>query len=160
MAYYTLLDIKVPCSYILMNNKNEKSYELVFKSLLKIITIDNSIDLKIITITTNFEKGILNAVKTTFKNIRHVGCMFHYIKNIRLNLLKIGLINNEIVELSDELLKNLGTNPFKINDNPNIIVEIFNQFETQYKETDYFNILKDLKNIIMILRYIILIMDL
>ena len=50
MAYYTLIDLKIPCSYILMNNKNEKCYELVFKSLLNIITMDNSIDLKIISI--------------------------------------------------------------------------------------------------------------
>ena len=137
MAYYTLIDLKIPCSYILMNNKNEKSYELVFKSLLNIITMDNSIDLKIISITTDFEKGILNAVKTVFKNIRHVGCMFHYIKNLRLNLLKIGLINNEISNLTKELLINLGTISFKINDNPNIIEEIFKRFETQYKGTDY-----------------------
>ena len=137
MAYYTLIDLKFPCSYILMNNKNEKSYELVFKNLLNIITMDNSIDLKIISITTDFEKGILNAVKTVFKNIRYVGCMFHYIKNLRLNLLKIGLINNEISNLTKELLINLGTISFKINDNPNIIEEIFKRFETQYKGTDY-----------------------
>ena len=63
--------------------------------------------------------------------------MFHYIKNLRLNLLKIGLINNEISNLTKELLINLGTISFKINDNPNIIEEIFKRFETQYKGTDY-----------------------
>ena len=67
MAYYTLIDLKFPCSYILMNNKNEKSYELVFKNLLNIITMDNSIDLKIISIKQILKKEYYLQLKQYLK---------------------------------------------------------------------------------------------
>ena len=121
-----------------MNIKHEKSYELVFKSLLNIITIENTVKLNLISVTTDFEKSLTNAVKKVFNNIRHIGCLFHFVKNIRLNLLKIGLINNEIIHITDEFLKDLSSTPFRINDNPIIIEDIFEKYEKFYNNTDYY----------------------
>lgn len=53
----------------------------------------------------DFEKSITNAGIIVFKYIGHIRCLFHFVKKIRLNLLKIGLINNVIFPITDEKLK-------------------------------------------------------
>ena len=63
-----------------------------------------------------------------------IGSLFHFIKNVRLNLVRIGLYNNNIVEIIDLLLKNIGILPFKINDNNNIINYIFKEFDNKYSK--------------------------
>ena len=80
-------------------------------------------------------------VKEVFPNTRHVGCLFHFIKNIRLNLLKLGLYNEEIKEKTYNLLKAIGQFPFKYNDNNNNIIEqTFNYYEKIYEDGENKNI--------------------
>ena len=62
-----------------MNNKTQISYEIVLSTLYDIITEKNTVKLNVITISTDFENGLINACKNIFKNIRHVGCLFHYV---------------------------------------------------------------------------------
>ena len=104
MGYNSHLNLKVPCCFILMNNKSQTSYEISLSSLYNIITEYHNNSLNIISICTDFEEALINAVKLVFKNIRNVGCLFHYIKNIRLNMQKIGLLKDEIKNNSETLL--------------------------------------------------------
>ena len=91
-----LLDLKVSCCYVLLNNKFQLSYEIVLGLIKNIITENNSYEIKLLIITTVFEKGLINTVKLVFKNIRTVGCLFHYVKNIRLNMQKLSLFKKII----------------------------------------------------------------
>jgi len=134
MAYSQVINKKIPCAYILMNNKLKKSYDLVFTSIFNIISLDNNKSIKLVTITTDFEKALIASVKKVFTNIRHVGCLFHYIKILRLNLSKIGLFRNNIKDVTIKFLTKLGAIPFRFNDNPNIIGEIFDEYNTLYIE--------------------------
>lgn len=45
---------------------------------------------------------------------------------------KIGLLKDEIKEITESLLKELGTIPFKINNNKNIVNDIFNQYVSKF----------------------------
>ena len=146
MCYNSIIDKKIPCSFILMNNKSQKSYELVLKKLYNIITFEDSKALKLISITSDFEKGLINAIKTVFKKTRHVGCFFHYVKNVRLNMLKIGLLSDDVKNISVNLLNRLAQIPFFINNNIEIIKEIFKEYDKIYhnlKLTVKFKIFRD-----------------
>jgi len=134
MAFIQYLDIKVPCIYILMNPKTQKSYEIVLQSVFNIITNDNNRSFNINSISTDFKEGLINATNKIFLKVRKIGCLFHFIKNIRLNLNKIGLYNTNISDKIDILLSRIGTIPFKIQNNNKIIDEIFNEFEKYYKD--------------------------
>ena len=140
MAYYQLIDVKVPCAYILMNNKSQISYEIVLNKLKDIITYNNNIELKVISISTDFEVALINGTKIVFKNIRHVGCLFHYVKNIRLNLSKLGLYNKNTIQLSNELLKELTTIPFKYQIDNKIFDKIFRIFEEKNSDNEFIHL--------------------
>ena len=96
MAYNLLIDAKIPCTYILLNNKLQNSYEIVLGILKYIITENNTYKINLISISIDIEEALANSVKTVFIDIRHTGCLFHYIKNIRLNMNKIGLFKKYI----------------------------------------------------------------
>ena len=63
MAYNSLIDLKVPCCYVLLNNKFQLSYEIVLGLIKDIITENNSFEIKLLSITTDFEEGLINSVK-------------------------------------------------------------------------------------------------
>ena len=68
---------KIPGSYILLNNKNESGYLKTLSEFRRLITIENTEKLNLTSISTDFENGIINAIKLVFPEIRHVGCLFH-----------------------------------------------------------------------------------
>ena len=96
-----------------MNNKSQISYKIVLNKLYNLITYHNKINLKVSSISTNFELALINATKNVFKKVRHVGCLFHFIKNIGLNLSKLGLFNNIIKNQTTDLLIDLSTIPLR-----------------------------------------------
>ena len=110
----------------------QKSYEIVLNTVKNIINDDNNIDYNIETIWSDFEEGIINAIYKIFNEIRHAGCLFHFIKNVRLNLVKIELYHCDITYITDLLLKKKGSLPFKIHDNNIIINDIFKEFDKKY----------------------------
>ena len=65
-----LLSQYIPCFYILMSNKSEILYDLIFKSILRILTQNNLYHVTYQTITTDTEIALINAVKINF------GCWF------------------------------------------------------------------------------------
>ena len=66
----------------------------------------------------------------------------------------------KILNITDELLKNLGTIPFKLMIIQILLLEFLINLKDNLKKLIILTIWKDLKNIIMILWYIILITDL
>ena len=60
-----------------MTNKTEILYDLIFKSVIRIITQQNSYPLNILTITTDTELALINAVHNNFPTSNRIGCWFH-----------------------------------------------------------------------------------
>ena len=88
-----LLSQYIPCFYILMSNKSEILYDLIFKSIIRILTQNNLYHVTFQTITTDTEIALINAVKSNFENTTRIGCWFHLKQNL-LNQAKVcGLLN-------------------------------------------------------------------
>ena len=66
-----------PGFFILMSNKSEILYDLIFKSLKRLISQQNIYDLSFKTITTDTEIALINAVKNNFDKATRIGCWFH-----------------------------------------------------------------------------------
>ena len=60
MAFNKLLDLKIPYIYALMNNKCEKAYDLVLTEISNLITLNDTIKIKVQSITSDFELGLIN----------------------------------------------------------------------------------------------------
>ena len=98
---------KIPGLYILMNNKSEKSYEIVFKSVLNIINKDKEYNLEIKSVVTGEEIELINVVKKVFPNARLISCLFHYKQDIMKNVKQYGLYKREHRKNSDFIITRL-----------------------------------------------------
>ena len=95
-----LLSQYIPCFYILMSNKSGILYDLIFKSIIRILTQNNLYHVTFQTITTDTEIALINAVKSNFENTTRIGCWFHLKQNL-LNQAKIcGLFNKKNTKIS------------------------------------------------------------
>ena len=107
-----LTNLKIPGLYILMNGNKEEFYNLIFKDIIDIITLQNKYSISIDTIVTDSEKGLINVVKKFFPTTRRISCLYHYKQDIILNLRIYGLYKKKIKKNSDFVLKKLGSLPF------------------------------------------------
>ena len=82
LYYDNEINKRAPGAYILLNNKKEKSYIQVLRQFKSIISLENTIKLKLISYTSDYEISLCNALERIFPNIRHVGCYYHYCDNI------------------------------------------------------------------------------
>ena len=64
----------IPGFYVLKSNKTEILYNMVFKTVKNILTQNNIYKLQIITITTDTETALINAINNNFDNIHRIGC--------------------------------------------------------------------------------------
>jgi len=80
---------KVSGSYILINNKLFKGYTLALNAFKRILTGGDKLQINLYSITINFEVGLIEAVQYVFPKCRILGCLFHYIKQVRLQLSNI-----------------------------------------------------------------------
>ena len=62
----------IPGFYILMSNKTEILYNMVFKSVKNILTQNNIYKLQIIIITTDTEPALINAINNNFGMIKRI----------------------------------------------------------------------------------------
>ena len=60
----------LPCFYILMSNRTEISYDLVFNSIKRILTQNQIYSLDIKTITTDTELALINSIKINFQKAK------------------------------------------------------------------------------------------
>jgi len=56
---------------------------------------ENTNNIKIKIIISDFEKPLIIAIKKVFKGIRQMGCYFHFVKNNRLKMSKLALFNSK-----------------------------------------------------------------
>ena len=108
-----IASLKIPGVYILMNGFSQDLYDLVFNSLINIITDNRKIDLDISSIITDTEKALINVVKKYFPNSQRIACYFHFKQDLLRNLKSYGLYKNSHKATSDLILKKLGKLPFK-----------------------------------------------
>ena len=88
MYYDIIIEKMIPGIFIVSNNKTHEGYLDSFfyiKNYIDFITNFNEDKIKFKTFTTDFEKCLFNAFDKIFnknKNIKHIGCYFHYLQNI------------------------------------------------------------------------------
>ena len=88
-----------PGFYILMTNKTEILYDLIFKSVKRIITQQNIYSLNILTITTDTEIALINAVNNNFPHVTRIGCWFHLNQDLIREAKIMGLFNSKNKEI-------------------------------------------------------------
>ena len=60
-----------------MSNKTENLYDLIFKSIIQILTQNNLYDIDIQSFTTDTEIALINSVNNNFKKAKRIGFWFH-----------------------------------------------------------------------------------
>ena len=96
MYYDIIIEKMIPGIFIVQNNKTTEEYLDSFLYLKNYI--DNIINydknkIKFKTFTTDFELALFNAFIIVFdkdNKIKHIGCYFHYLQNIKKYLQKHG----------------------------------------------------------------------
>ena len=82
-----------------MTNKTEILYDLIFKSVKRIITQQNIYSLHILTITRDTEIALINAVNNNFPNVTRIGCWFHLNQDLIREAKIMGLFNSKNKEI-------------------------------------------------------------
>ena len=75
---------KIPGDFLLLNNKFENSYILALSSIKNLLTINDTINISLESITCDFEKALLNSINKVFVNVRIICCLFHFVKNYKI----------------------------------------------------------------------------
>ena len=78
-----------------MTNRTEILYDLIFKSVIRIITQQKSYTLNILTITTDTELALINAVHNNFPTANRIGCWFHLNQDLIREAKIMGLFNKQ-----------------------------------------------------------------
>ena len=76
-----------------MSNKTEILYDLIFKSIIRILTQNNLYHIKFETITKDTEIALINAIKINFENSTRLACWFHLKQNLLNQAKTCGLLN-------------------------------------------------------------------
>ena len=128
-------ELYVPGIYILMNNKLKSSYIEIFNYINSNILNNINENNKNITITLDFESGLIESIKEVFFNAKMVGCYFHFKQALVRNAKKLGFGKNNYKNKLLQLINNeLGILPFKYNGNLNYITNKLKEYNNTYKE--------------------------
>ena len=132
-----------PYFYILMSNKSEILYDLVFKSILRILTQNNLYKISYQTITTDTEAALINAINANFNESQRIGCWFHLKQDLIRNARTMGLLNKRNkdidINITFEIITNLTILPLQYKGNIEYIKEKINIIILQYSK--YYNLL-------------------
>ena len=82
---------KYPAFYIIMNKRYYQAFDLIFKSIIQIITYYNNEKLNFISITSDDKPALLKALKNNFKSVNNFLCLFHLKKNLIEQIKLLGL---------------------------------------------------------------------
>ena len=102
----------------------------------------NSIEIKLETITVDFETALINALREIFKNIKIIGCYFHYMQALDRNARKLGFYKEKNRDLLN-ILKDLGKFPFLFTNDNDIIDNYFKYIKKENKNSEYYNNILD-----------------
>ena len=78
-----------------MSNKTEILYDLIFKSIKRILTQLNLYKLEIESFTTDSEICLINTVNNNFENSIRIGHWFHFKQDLIREAKTIGLLNKK-----------------------------------------------------------------
>ena len=135
----------LPGFFILMSNKTEILYTMIFKSIINILTQHNIYKLSINTITTDTEIALINAIKTNFPNTQRIGCWFHLKQDLLREAKALGLLNknNDKInpETTIEVIKQLAMLPLEYNGDINYLKNKLNIIISQYPK--YYNMIEN-----------------
>ena len=92
-----------PGFYILMSNKTEILYDLVFKAVIRLITQQNIFKLEFQTITTDTENALINAVTNNFPEVHRLGCWFHLNQDLIREARTMGQFNSKNKKIDPEI---------------------------------------------------------
>ena len=87
-----------------MTNRTEILYDLIFKSVIRIIMQQKSYTLNILTITTDTELALINSVHNNFPTANRIGCWFHLNQDLIREAKIMGLFNKKKMKLTQILL--------------------------------------------------------
>ena len=107
--------------FALINSKKEEGYTFLFRKILFLPTIENTSNIKLESYTIYFEKALINNIHEVFKNIRQVGCYYHYTRKIREKAIYYNLLKKDLKTDTNLLLKELYRMPFIYQKNRNIL---------------------------------------
>ena len=133
-----ITNLKIPAFYILMNGKKEIYYNIVFESIINIITDFRKIDIEIISVVSDSEKGLINTITKYFPNAQRISCYYHYTQDIVRNIKSYGLYKKEDKEVSDKIIKELSILPIIYNGDINIIIKTINKLKEKFPKYNNF----------------------
>ena len=81
----------IPCAYALMASKSKRSYQRVFRELKDYVENMHLPELHPVSIMTDFEQAMLNAIDDEFPLAQSRGCLFHYTQCIWRKIQYLGL---------------------------------------------------------------------
>ena len=125
-----------PGFYILMSNKTEILYDLVFKSLIRILSQQSVYKIELETITTDTETSLINDVHNNFVDVKHIGCWFHLNQDLIREAKIMGLFNtkNKNIDTKStyQIITELSLLPLNYKGDINILKEKINLILLQY----------------------------
>ena len=143
MYYDNISDKMIPGIFIIINNKTYEGYVDCFiyikNYIYKLNNNEEKINIK--TFTTDFEIALYHAFNIVFnknKNIRHIGCFFHYMQNIRKFLQKNNLTTLKTKPIYNVVINFCKKLPFENLDINNIKKKMLENFKIYNKELENF----------------------
>ena len=122
-------------SFSILKNKQESTYEILFKEIKKNVRIiNNNIDIHPKYFHCDFEKGISNAVLKVFPSANIKYCIWHYKRSLEINKNKICF--KEVEENNDLYIyyKAITNFPFI---NSEYIIDIFNKIKSKCQQKNH-----------------------
>ena len=123
---------KIPGLYILMNKINSFLYDIIFDSIVNIITQNNSIPVNVKFIISDSEIALNKSIKNKFNEVKRIGCYYHYKKNLLKNIKEFGLYNSKFKIYSDIVIKKLGLLPLLYNGNMSYFYNYLDNLKKEY----------------------------
>ena len=128
-----------------MSNKTEILYDLIFKSVIRIISQQNAYTLNILTITTDTEIALINAVNNNFPKVTRIGCWFHLNQDLIREAKIMGLFNKKNKEIDTnityEIITQISLLPLNYNGNMEYLKNQLNTILMQYP--NYYNFIRN-----------------
>ena len=84
--------------------------------------------------TTDFEIGLINALKNIFPKAVAIGCFYHYTRSLANKLKNMNLFSKKNKSVSRNLLKDLYKLPYIYAFNKSCIENLFSKYPNQYIE--------------------------
>ena len=138
MYHDIVSNLNIPGIYILMNGKSQIHYDIIFDSIINIITNYHEIDLNINSIVTDSEVALVKSVKKYFPNSLRISCLFHYKQDLMRNIREYGLYKKPDKELSDKIIYKLSILTIKYKGDMNYVKQKLENINTKYTKYQNF----------------------